>query len=257
VPLRRLKNHNVAHRAWPEQFDPQRSTIVMIHGAGGRSGIWNAQLRPLGRNFNAIALDIPGHGGTPSNSCTEIGEYAHWLVELLGSCFGHPVVLMGHSMGGAICQEAALRAPEKVKALVLVATAARLRVAPAFLEGLNNDFDATVDLIIKYAYSSSAQPLMLAEGANLMKQAGQEVLYNDFSACDRFDIRNKVSNIQIPTLIICGSEDKLTPPSLGRKLKENIKDSNMIEIPGAGHMVMIEAWRPFNEAVLKFVTGLP
>ncbi len=257
MPLTKLAEQNVGYRAWPEQFDPQRPTILMVHGAGGRSEIWNAQLRPLGRNFNAIAIDLPGHGRTPGKACEQISEYAHWLVELMESCFEAPVVLMGHSMGGAICQKAALQGSTRIKALILAATGPRLKVAPAFLEGLKKEFDTTVDMIIKYAYSSSAQPLMLREGANLMKQAGPDVLYNDFAACDRFDVRERVSKIEIPSLIICGEEDKLTPPSLCRKLHKGIKGSKMVEIQGAGHMVMIEAWRPFNESVAEFVRVLP
>ncbi len=258
MPLNRLGEHGVGFRAWPELFDPQRPTILMIHGAGGRTDIWNAQLRPLGRFFNAIAIDLPGHGNTPGKAYGEISEYASWLVGILESCFdSSSVVLMGHSMGGAICQEAALHGSDLIKALVLVATGPRLKVAPAFLEGLKKQFHATVDLIIKYAYASSAQPLMITQGADLMKQAGPEVLYNDFAACDRFDVRDRIDKIELPALVICGKEDRLTPPSLCRKLHESIKASKMIEIPGAGHMVMIEAWRDLNEAVIEFVKELP
>ena len=257
MSLSTLAGRNVGYRAWPEQLDPLRPTILMIHGAGGRTDIWNGQLRPLGREFNAVAIDLPGHGATPGNGFSTIRDYASWLLDILETCFSAPVVLMGHSMGGAICQEAALQGPGRIKALVLVGTGPRLKVAPAFLEGLKKEFEPTVDLIIRYAYSSSAQPLMINQGADLMKQVGPEILYNDFAACDRFDVRDRIDKIELPTLVICGKEDKLTPPSLCRKLHESIKDSKMVEIPGAGHMVMIEAWRPLNEAVIEFVKGLP
>ncbi len=257
MTLNKLAEHNVGYRAWPEQLDPRRHTIVMIHGAGGRTEIWNGQLRHLGAQFNAVAIDLPGHGATPGNGFNAISDYATWLVDILDACFDAPVVLMGHSMGGAICQQATLQGSERIKALVLVGTGPRLKVAPAFLEGLKKNFEPTVDLIIKYAYSSSAQPLMISQGADLMKQAGPEVLYNDFAACDAFDVRDRIGKVELPTLVICGKEDKLTPPSLCRKLNESIRNSKMIEIPGAGHMVMIEAWRPFNEAVIDFVKGLP
>lgn len=227
----------------------------MIHGAGGRSEVWNAQIRPLGRNFNAIAIDLPGHGNTSRNDLADISAYAQWLTQLMETCFEPPVILMGHSMGGAICQKAALQRPDLIKALILVGTAPRLKVAPVFLEGLKKNFSDTVDAIMKYAYSSSAPPIMLNQGAQLMKEVGRKVLYNDFAACDRFDVRNEIHNIDLPTLIICGEEDKLTPPSLCKKLQEKIKQSKITIIPAAGHMVMIEAHRPFNEAVSMFITS--
>ncbi|MBW1730585.1 MAG: alpha/beta hydrolase [Deltaproteobacteria bacterium] len=255
MPLNKLKEHNVGYRAWPKSFDPQRPTILMIHGAGGRSEVWNAQIRPLGRNFNAIAIDLPGHGNTSRNDLADISAYAQWLTQVTEACFETPVVLMGHSMGGAICQKVALQRPDLIKALILVGTAPRLKVAPVFLEGLKKNFSDTVDAIMKYAYSSSAPPIMLNQGAQLMKEVGQKALYNDFAACDRFDVRNEIHNIDLPTLIICGEEDKLTPPSLCKKLQEKIKQSKITIIPAAGHMVMIEAHRPFNEAVSIFITS--
>lgn len=256
MPLRELANNNVGFKAWPEAHYPTKPTILMIHGAGGRSEIWNAQIRPLGRHFNAIAIDLPAHGKSPGESFTEIRDYAQWLSSTIASCFDDPVILMGHSMGGAVCQELALQRPDLLRGIILVATGPRLRVAPAFLEGLRKEFEKTVGLIIKYAYSTSAPPVMLAQGAELMKESGPEVLYNDFAACDRFDCRDRIKNIATPTLIICGENDKLTPPALSQKLAQEIDGSRVVIIPEAGHMVMIEAWKHFNDAVADFVNSL-
>lgn len=256
MPLARLEYKNVGFKAWPEAYSPTKPTILMIHGAGGRSEIWNAQIRPLGRHANAIAIDLPAHGKTPAESFTEIRDYARWLSGIIASCFNDPVILIGHSMGGAICQELALQRPDLLRGVILVATGPRLKVAPAFLEGLRKEFEKTVDIIIKYAYSTSASLMMLAKGAKLLKEAGPEVLYNDFAACDRFDCSDRIKNIAKPSLIICGENDKLTPPALSQKLGQEIDGSQVVIIPGAGHMVMIEAWKSFNNAVAEFVNSL-
>ncbi|RLB42344.1 MAG: alpha/beta hydrolase [Deltaproteobacteria bacterium] len=256
MDIDKLAEQGVGYRAWPDKLDPAKITIVMIHGAGGRAEIWNAQIRPLGKEFNAVAIDLPGHGNTPKGTYTDISDYARWLGEIIESCCEGPVVLMGHSMGGAICQALAIERAVLLRGMVLVSTGARLKVAPAILDGLKEDFDKTVELIIKYAYSASAPPVMLSQGADLMKESGPEVLYSDFAACNRFDLRSKISEITVPTYIVCGEDDKLTPPSLSQKLAKEIKSSKLSIIPNAGHMVMIEAWKAFNSAVSEFIKSL-
>jgi pimeloyl-ACP methyl ester carboxylesterase len=82
-----------------------------------------------------------------------------------------------------------------------------------------------------------------------------EVLYGDFLACNRFDLREEVDRIDLPTLVICGEEDELTPVSYSESLHRRIKGSALEIIPGAGHMVMMEAPDPFNRVVQDFVLG--
>ena len=156
-------------------------------------------------------------------------------------------------MGGAIVQKAALLEPDLIKGVILVGTGPRLQVAPMFLEGLRKNFEETVDTLIGFAYASGADSLLIKEGAKLMKEAGSSVVYGDFSACNRFDVRNEVGGIKLPCLILCGDEDKLTPPSLSKKLHEAIDGSRLRILPAAGHMVMIENHRAFNDYVLDFI----
>jgi len=160
---------------------------------------------------------------------------------------------MGHSMGGAIVQRAALLEPDLIRGIILVGTGPQLQVAPMFLEGLQNNFEETVDTVIGFAYAPDADSLLIKEGAKLMKEAGSSQVYGDFSACNRFDVRNEVGAIKLPCLILCGDEDKLTPPSLSKKLNESIEGSRLEIVPAAGHMVMIENHKVFNDCVLDFI----
>jgi pimeloyl-ACP methyl ester carboxylesterase len=140
-----------------------------------------------------------------------------------------------------------------MRGIILVGTGPQLQVAPVFLEGLRKNFEKTVDTIMGFAYAPGADSTLIKEGAKLMKEAGASVVYGDFSACDRFDVRNEVGRIKLPCLILCGDEDKLTPPSLSKKLNESIEGSRLEIVPSAGHMVMIENHKAFNDYVLDFV----
>ena len=136
--------------------------------------------------------------------------------------------------------------------MVLVATGPRLLVAPAFLEGFLKNFEGTIDSLMGYAYASHADPAMIRQGARIMKEAGGEVVHGDFLACNGFDRRDDLKRIQLPCLITCGEQDRLTPPALSEKLHKSISGSKLKIIKGAGHMVMMESYRAFNEAVRDF-----
>jgi len=256
----KLMDMGVGFRPATGDMSADRPTLLMIHGAGGSSENWQNQVRAskapagrLGGSVNALAVDLPGHGESTGPGHFDMDAYAAWLSEILRTVFDEPPFVMGHSMGGSIVQKVALSDPNLMRGIILVGTGPRLQVAPAFLEGLQKDFETTVDTLMAYAYAPDADTRLVQQGINLMKAAGPEVAYGDFYACDRFDVRDRIGAIDLPCLVLCGSEDKLTPPSLSRKLHDAIRGSRMEIIPHAGHMVMVEQFQAFNERVLDFI----
>jgi len=256
VGIESLKGKNIGYLAHPKNFLDERAVLVMIHGAGGAAENWLLQLGPLERYANALALELPGHGKTPGKGYSTVEEYANWVIQVLSSTFtdNEELILMGHSMGGAIVQEVALREPELLKGIVLVCTGARLKVAPFILQGLEKEFAKTINLIVSFAYSKDTDPKIISQGAKLMEEAGQEVLINDFLACDRFDSTDRLSQLRLPSLIISGTNDKLTPLELSHELHELIPSSKLRSVPKAAHMPMVENPLVFNQILAQDVT---
>ena len=161
--------------------------------------------------------------------------------------------MAGHSMGGAIAMSLALAAPALLAGLVLVGTGARLKVLPTLLEGILSDKEETVRSIAGFAFSRKTAPGLIEAGITEMAANPKEVLYHDFSACNMVDLMENVRSISLPTLIITGADDLLTPLKYSEYLNREIRGSTLTVIPDAGHMVMLEKPEETNRAIERFI----
>jgi len=236
-------------------FIEEREFVLFIHGAGGGQYTWSFQKGFFEKHFNPIIIELPGHGESEGEGENEIGKYAEHVHGFLKVLNLSKVFLVGHSMGGAIVQTMALRYPEVIKGNVLVGTGAKLRVFPMILNEIRENFEETVKKINQFAYSRKASPKMIEKGFIGMLRCRPEVVHGDFSACDRFDVMKEIEKINLPTLILCGDEDELTPVKYSQFLQSKIKGSKLEVIPDAGHMVMMESASAFNEKIRKFIAG--
>lgn len=211
---------------------------------------WQLQLHHF---RDAQAISLPGH---PEGSGYEtIEEYVKWVEEYLQRNVGRGAVLVGHSMGGAIAIEYALRNSD-LKGLVLVATGARLRVRQDILSKILEDYEEASKLIAGMSVSPSCDPIVVERIAKEMLNVNPKVTYGDFAACNGFDRMAEVGDIHTQVLVICGADDQLTPPKYSEYLHEKIRNSRLVVIPGAGHSVMLEKHREFNEALKAFLVSL-
>jgi pimeloyl-ACP methyl ester carboxylesterase len=110
-----------------------------------------------------------------------------------------------------------------------------------------------VEFICALSFAKDAPEEMVHVAIAEMLKNSPDVIYGDFSACERFDIMEEVVNINNPTLLICGDQDALTPIKYSRYLAERISGSRLEVIEGAGHMVMLERPKQFNKKVEAFV----
>jgi pimeloyl-ACP methyl ester carboxylesterase len=213
--------------------------VVFIHGAGGSHQHWLYQVRDL-LSASTTAVDLPGHGRSEGAGRDSIESYGDWIVAFLDESRVERAVLVGHSMGGAIALDVALRYPFCVAGLGLVASGARLRVAPAILEVIRTEPEAAVALIGDWAYGPKASPDLVRLGRRQMSATPPEVLYGDFLACDGFNVIGRLGEIEVPAHVMCGTQDRLTPPKYATYLRDHISGATLSMIDGAGHMVMIE-----------------
>jgi pimeloyl-ACP methyl ester carboxylesterase len=230
-----------------------RETVLFIHGAGGGLYTWSYQKGFFEKEFNPILIELPGHGESEGEGEEEIVRYAEHVYAFLKTLSLKKIFLVGHSMGGAIVQTLALTHPEVIKGIVLVGTGARLKVLPMILEGIRNNFAETVPKINQFAFSRKARSDLIEKGVSLMLQCKAEILYGDFLACDRFDVMKEVEKIILPTLILCGDDDQLTPIKYSQFLQNRIKGSKLEVLLNAGHMVMMESSQDFNEKIRSFI----
>lgn len=231
--------------------------LILIHGAGGRAADWPFEWREpaaatamLGVahrnparwiNDRAVyAVNLPGHGRSPGSTAPTIEAFADAVEQFLDALSIEPPVLAGHSMGGAIVLELARRRQDRLNGIIILGSAARLPVAPAILDGLQNDFDATVAMIVKYCWHRDASEFYRTVSRRRMAEAGPEVLYGDFLACSRFDASAFLSLIACPALVLAGDSDRMVPPASSEALASALPNASFQVVPLAGHFFHVE-----------------
>ena len=253
MPVFRIGERGISYWARRKEISEKRETVLFIHGAGGSQLSWIFQKGFFEKEFNPIIIDLPGHGDSEGDGEEEIESYAGHVDGFLRTLNLESLYLVGHSMGGAIVQTLALTRPEVIKGIVLVGTGARLRVLPEVLKGIKNNFEETVRKIVRYAFSQKASAELIEGGIEHLMKCPPKALYGDFLACDRFDLMREVEKIGLPTLILCGEEDELTPVKYSEFLHQHIRTSRLETLPNAGHMVMLESPDAFNLKVREFM----
>lgn len=244
--------------AYTENGSPEseRASIplILIHGAGGSALHWPPDVRRM-QGYWVFGLDLPGHGNSESQGQSTIEGYVDRLRTWLDRQEIERAVWVGHSMGGGISLTAALTIPDRVAGLVLVGTGGRLRVHPSILEATAQPetFQGAVDLIISWAFSPDAPTSLTAQVAKRMADTTPHVMHHDFKACDRFDVMQRLQEIDVPALVICGQDDKLTPPKYSEYLAEQIPNAKLELIDEAGHMVMLEKPGEVAQAIRRFM----
>jgi len=251
-----IDNIKIACRLHPAEFAEHRQNLVFVHGSGGEHTSWVYQYSRLHQQFNMVVLDLPGHGLSTGDGESDVDRYCLWIKKLLDVLHLNKPVLVGHSLGAAIVMRFAVLYPQDIKGIVLVGGGLKLPVNPDWLAGLKMNPAQTVELACKYSLAEENRPRFFEALKKSLAKARMDVFFGDLTACDKLDLTADIDRIKVPTLVVCGTEDKMTPASFSRRIAESISGAKLCLIEGAGHMVMLEKPAEFNMVLSKFVSKL-
>ncbi len=228
--------------------------LVLIHGAGGTHLHWPHNLRRL-TSYRVLAPDLPGHGKSEGLGHQTINGYVEAIVSWLTDIGISKAIFVGHSMGGAIVQTLALEYPEHVVAIGLVSTGARLKVNADLLDKIAQPatFPKAVELVVQWSYAAGVDSKLIEQVKKQLLDTRPSVVHGDYQACNNFNMVARVKEISVPTCIICGQVDRMTPPRFSEYLAEQIPNADLTLIPESGHMVMIEQTEPVTAALEEFL----
>jgi pimeloyl-ACP methyl ester carboxylesterase len=241
-------------------FNAHKQNLFFIHGSGSDHTAWSHQYARLHKKYNIVAVDLPGHGRSDGSGEADVKDYCLWIKKLLDILDLKNTVLIGHSLGAAITLSFALNYPRELAGIVLVGGGIKMPVNPFFLEFMKTNPPEVpaeiLDLMCKFSLAKENRSKFSAPLQKSLSQSSVDVLYGDLSACNNLDLTEEICKINVPALIICGAEDKMTPPDFSSQLAASINGAMLEIIDGAGHMVMLERPDEFNMSLDKFAESI-
>lgn len=252
-----IQENRTAIRINPHRFGEHKQSLVFIHGSGGNSGAWLYQYSQLDKAFNIAAINLPGHGESAGTGRQEIREYTLFLREMLGVLSLVNPILIGHSLGAAIALDCAAEFPGLAGGIVPVGGGVTMPVNADMISGFRSQPQIVLDMMCKFSLAKENRPRLYDALRASLGEASVEVTAGDMLACSKFDISPRIAGITTPALVICGTEDKMMPPSASEQIVRSLPGAKLVLIEGAGHMVMMEQPQAFNAALQDFALSLP
>jgi pimeloyl-ACP methyl ester carboxylesterase len=235
--------------------------IVLVHGFPLDGAMWSGVARALSPRFHVSKPDLPGRGNSDAPAPESVDAHADFLETILGQLEG-PVGLAGFSFGGYIALALMKRRPEKVRALALVDTRASADDDPG--KAKRNETIAAVkaDGLAPLIESMPAKLLapeslgrsdLVERVRRIISRQRPETIEADLAAMrDRPDSNAFLRQIAVPTLVVVGERDALTPPADSEAMASAIPDARLVVVPGAGHLAPMERPKAVAEALGEF-----
>jgi pimeloyl-ACP methyl ester carboxylesterase len=242
-------------------------TVLLLHGAGGGYRAFAPQLEVLASlGFRAVAWDMPGYGHSAPvepYAFKALAASAAALIESLAPAAGAgPVAVVGHGLGGMLALELALRRPELVRQLVLVATDAaaapdspwgrHLAQCLAWLDA-GRDMAQIAAAVVPQLAGPAALPAGVALASWCQSQVHAATWRRALQAMQGFDRRAALVGLHVPTLLVAGAQDRLVPSAQMQALAGAIAGSGLFSLPGIGHLPHLEAPDEFGELLVDFL----
>jgi pimeloyl-ACP methyl ester carboxylesterase len=248
-----------------EQGDRSQIPIIFIHGFPYNSSMWAQQIRSLKKQHYCITYDVRGLGETPAKDGQfTIEMFVDDLFTVIDGLDLDRVVIVGFSMGGYIALRAMEREPERFRALILCDTkaeadddAGKLKRAAAINIINREGVEQFVSDFVPMTFGKDA-PQKIAETYDATLRQAQKESPIGVKGCllamaTRTDTTQSLAKIKVPTLLLVGEQDSLTPPSVMKQMHDKIEDAEMITIPEAGHMAPLENPEAVTKAFKDFL----
>ncbi|HLK11667.1 MAG TPA: alpha/beta fold hydrolase [Candidatus Binatia bacterium] len=232
--------------------------FVLVHAAGSTAGLWRRQLDGLAERHSAVALDFPGHGRSHGvEGLPTIAAYADCLVRFAEALRLRPFVLVGRSMGGAAGLVVAHERPDLLAGLVLVCSAARFTLPDAMIDSVRDVARGRLpQQFTTETFSPATGPEIMREAWTEQVRTDPRVRLGDLLACRAFDGRGLLAGIRVPTLVVAGADDQVTPVAQSEELARGIPGARLEVLAQAGHQAPLEQSAAFNRLVTEFAEGL-
>jgi pimeloyl-[acyl-carrier protein] methyl ester esterase len=247
----------------------QGPEVVLLHGWGLHGGVWDSLMPRLTPHMRVTRVDLPGHGRSRDVAMPgSLTGLAHLVLEAVPK----GAVWLGWSLGGLVAQRAALDAPSRLRGLVLASTTPRFAAADdwscamppeqlqEFATGLTQDYKETLlrflSLQVRGDESARAALRRLRDALFAHGEPDTAGLAAGLKLLEDSDLRSEVKRLALPTLVLAGGYDRLTPPGAGEWLAGSISGAQLVLFPKSAHAPFISHADAFTEALLGFMHRL-
>ncbi|MEU9267085.1 4-carboxymuconolactone decarboxylase [Streptomyces sp. NPDC048251] len=231
------------------RFDGPEDAPVLILGPslGTTWHMWDRQVPELAQQWRIFRYDLPGHGGAPAYPVGSVSDLAGRLLATLDGLGVQRFGYAGCAFGGAVGVELALRHPERVASLALIAASPRFGTADEFRQrgvivrtnGLDPIARSSPDRWFTSGFAA-AQPAITEWAVQMVRTTDPGCYIAACEALAAFDVRAEIGLVGVPTLVLVGSDDQVTGPAEARTLVAGIPDARLAVVPGASHLVPVE-----------------
>jgi 3-oxoadipate enol-lactonase/4-carboxymuconolactone decarboxylase len=231
------------------RFDGPEEAPVLILGPslGTTWHMWDRQVPELTQQWRVFRFDLPGHGGAPAYPAGSVADLTGRLLATLDSLGVQRFGYAGCALGGALGIELALRHPERVASLALIAASPRFGTADEFRQrgvivrtnGLDPIARTSPDRWFTTGFAA-AQPAITEWAVQMVRTTDPGCYIAACEALASFDVRSQLAGVSVPTLVLVGSDDQVTGPAEARTLVAGIPDARLAVVPGASHLVPVE-----------------
>ncbi len=254
---------NALHSSCYQHADSSKPHLVLLHGWGAHSGVWQSVLETLLKNFTITCIDLPGHGHSGDINKNSVDGWADAVLDVAPE----KAIWLGWSLGGLIAQQVSSRHPYRIEKLILLTSTPKFISSADWLDAVDEqvfrDFHAEVirdshASLLKFialqtrGSATAAQDSRVLKKTLLTPEPSAKALDNGMQILLTTDLRDELSQIVSPVLWLAGQRDTLVPCSLIDRLESLVSDLTSVVIKQAGHAPFLSHPEKFCDAVINF-----